>query len=1593
MTKEKYTTNKFLSELYKEFELSLLNDSFLSKMDMTREAMRNELQKERWKDIISSLPQMELIDCKQTLKLALRTMSKFSDKPDQGWLAFVHEFVITEIYPDKQTFISPEARERYKRGAMFYLRVLRVFLRFEAARNPKPESVDLCFLPNETVEHCPHYEEYLRLKIHARDYFLFEFMKLSREIMPFDLFSHVSGVHFVSLHVGRQLYEAGVPVDISIVSGAAAMHDIGKYGCNPDEVTRIPHLHYYYTDVCLQSWGLPHISNVASNHSTWDLELENLSVEALILIYSDFRVKSSRVDGKEVVKFYSLEEAFDVILSKLENVDAAKEHRYRKVYAKLKDFEDYMVNLGVRTELDKPALGEERKWEVSLSHGDQVVEYIKHKAVDHNIHIMSFLSDEREFAGMIEAARSARHWKYVRTYLNIFMEYCFYLTKKQKQMVLKFASELLIHREGDIRREAAYLIGYLIAAFDEEYRKELPKGVVLKDNSVSARDVWQTYLDTVLEPRPMQMTEQQQRWMGYSIKITLESLWKNTEVDEQKQFFRALLPYYDRTDAEDLSVFILLDVLANIPMQLCDNAVMERFVNFLYAISSRENVEVRMAALRVVRSFASAFCFVPGEILDKMKIAMHNLKCRACFEASDFLAEETEQILAGQPARPTSFGSVSEVLRENLKVSTPWIIKSININMLLAGIDAGLVREPLHIATHFSNLLKVSDRVTVRHQAGEGLLKVMPLLPLEQRNELIVELTKGLEIGEYEYSKYIPQYLGPLALHLHPQELDEFLKDMESMIESNNHRVASVALDTVGHMLSHYDGYRQEFGQEESDQEYTNRMETLLGMLMKGLANYDQVVSQEAFTVLGQLIFADKALPRKSKFQYFDIIYKKFASLMEEEDDDPLSYYTHSAALNHIYRFINEYLLEEPDWKLTVNKKMAFFPGTFDPFSLSHKHIATTIRDLGFEVLLAVDEFSWSKRTQPREMRKKIVEMSVAGEKGIYLFPDNIPINIANDNDIAKLKGICPDGQIYIAVGSDVVTNASSYDREPSENSIHSLNHIVFRRMGSQDYQLRNDKKEEERLKMIQGDLIYLTLPTYFEDISSTKIRKNIDSNHDISALIDRVAQNYIYENKLYLREPQFKGILEAQELEISPEMIQKAKGPDSFKARISKRLVSSNYLFDVFGDLTVAALLRQRASGKILLIEDFVYEGERTRLEESVQKLLTEVLTDSISQDIAFCVYKGSPKTRGFDTIRRLMRNCGFDQMATNEEGEIIMTVDLRNPVILFHNTETLLKAPFNKRPEILAAAKLAQRRFQAGLVRLFRGELIIPLDASIVHAKLIDCVTQVNQVARVQGKVRKLGQNMCVPFGETLMRTVVPNTVTKTVHTEKVYSQNLDSFDIQESPYYSSISDQINVVSSFNRPVILLDDYLHNGDRMNKINPILRWAGVDVKAIVVGLVSAKGRDLMKMQGLEVESPYFLPNLKAWFTESSYYPFIGGDAIAQEDGTRLSHSSINMILPYAVGKIMKDRPIREVYRISKICLENARRLMQILESAYEEEFERNLTVSNLGEVFNKKCLPDIGYDFKFENEIAPSAYIERDLKRLERMKGLIEND
>ena len=180
--------------------------------------------------------------------------------------------------------------------------------------------------------------------------------------------------------------------------------------------------------------------------------------------------------------------------------------------------------------------------------------------------------------------------------------------------------------------------------------------------------------------------------------------------------------------------------------------------------------------------------------------------------------------------------------------------------------------------------------------------------------------------------------------------------------------------------------------------------------MIKAYAHYNKELSRDAFRDLGKFIFHSPIMPEERKDFLFSHCYKKLLVLLDENSEENLDFYSNSAVLNHIYRYISQHEFACGSFAFEKGRKPCFYPGTFDPFSLGHKAVACKIRDLGFDIYLALDEFSWSKHTQPRLMRRKIMNMSVADEENMYPFPDDIPINIANPADIRSSRKSLPAG-------------------------------------------------------------------------------------------------------------------------------------------------------------------------------------------------------------------------------------------------------------------------------------------------------------------------------------------------------------------------------------------------------------------------------------------------------------------------------------------------------------------------------------------------------------------------------------------------------
>lgn len=1585
-------------------------------------------------DDLTELYRSTNYSCSDILNLSRDIMNYFSDsEPDSGWLFYTYQYILSRSYPHA---VNATLNSKFDNSCIVYLEVLKSVRKIFDQENIHPIKNDIYFpfefLCKSEIQNLDQSFEYIKfLEIFEKDY-ICELMLLNQEITGYNTLSHISGVHHISIRIGKQLKSIDLPIDLGRVSGAAAGHDLGKYGCVGEESKRVPYLHYYYTEQWFNNNDMPMIGHIATNHSVWDLELENLPIESLILIYADFRVKNIKTsEGSWQMKIFSLKESFDVILNKLDHLDDKKEKRYRRVYNKLKDFEDYMMQMGVDVRLNNTVVKETPVTHFHLLSGSDVVDNLKYIAIDHNIKLMHRLRSEASLSSLLELARTENDQKKLRGYIQVLEEYSTHLTQRQKIITITFLYDLMVHPEEDLRKKCADLIGALIAGFDEHYRKEVPKSANLKSPEITSNELLDRYFYQFLSP-DHKYIDIHREWIGYGLRNLVSSVFRNSSKDIKKSYFETITPYYENADFLDSAKLIyLLEAFKYIPYIDEEHALV--YYKFIESCLALDDERVNLSALErayylLDRCNNSAYFsnFLENYLSSVCKESdLPSISYLRYKIANKLFSNSTLTSLCYEKFSAQSDNMISDIFLRNLKTATNWIDKKINIEILLKSVEHEPSRHALHTAMHYCNLLKVSAVENVRNHAGMSLLLIAPYLTLDQRNDVCIELLRALEMENYHFTKYIPYYLGRLLLFLQPQEFDEILEDFSEKIRKANRQISLLILSTVGNCLQVYQNYSQNF--EEKKEVFDARFQKLLGILVTGLVNYDIQVRQEAFLIIGSYIFGTKKLTINQKYRIFKIIAKRILILSAKYEDDELLFLNSSASLNHMYRFISDYNFFVGELLLEKKKKIAFFPGTFDPFTLGHKEIAKNIRDLGFEVYLAVDEFSWSKRTQPHMLRREIIAMSIADEFNIQILPSDFQVNISNPASLMHLKhSFASDVEVHVVVGSDVILNASSYRAEPTLGSIHSFSHIIFERL-NQKVSETETLLLDQKLKTLKGDTIRLKLPPQYEDISSTQIRNYIDQNRDISALIDPLAQKFIYETGIYRREPQYKSLLQTSLIKVevmddlnldllillnnqffqgredSLKNMQKLAHSKNPRILIIRDMISdtiigfsffhwtrSSMLFHEFNDNKISEFIREKAIGRIIVI-DGIFSSKNINYKQLNQILLTETLSFCLARDYTYGIYHdGICKMRN-KHMSNILQDQGFSPITIDNKAYPVYHVNMANPCTLTLDLDTIIKEPFKSNDQVKRIISKTRKRLQRTLTKLYPGNLILSFDRDMLYQKLTQKICQINDVSPIQSNPRVLGQNVCAPFGSILKGYIVPNTITKSIHSEKMFAPDLGSFTIEPYPHYMSLDHQIEMINAFNKPVILVDDLLNKGYRIKVLDPLLKAKHVDVKQILVGILSGRGKELMDLQDRSVDSAYFLPNLRVWFNENTFYPFIGGETVWRGQSPKINLiPSLNFVLPYATPNFIKGVDKSSILELSRVSIENSRDILKVLEKEYLKLTERNLTLKHLGEVFISPRYPDRGKYIEYDLNLSPSRYLENDLEHLNRIKNFI---
>ena len=1617
-------------KIYHEICSLLLNPNLLKQYGLSKDKVKQYIEGTEFIQQLSHIFSSNDYSCHAVYLLCRNILDElWGVTPPADILYYLYQYTLSKSFPNSAEI---DLKAEWTDACEYYLYVLRIFCKYQkkSRDNTLQSKYPLELLTDEEALSYRVSNEYKHfVNIFSREY-IYEMMKLNQEVVQHNTLDHICGVHHLALFVGRQLFEAGVPIDLGRVSGAAAGHDLGKFGCRSWESRRVAYLHYYYTDMWFKKHNIPYIGNIALNHSVWDLELENLPIESLVLIYSDFRVKNiSDENNHTEMTIVGLKESFDVILNKLDNLDSKKERRYTRVYNKLKDFEEYMLQLGITIDLKIPiSLNKEKKKQYySLMKENEITQHLKYMSIHHNIHLMHKLRDETSLNEILELARSQKDPKILREYLDIFQEYSTYLTQKQKLVTIKFLYEKLVHHEEDIRRHAAELMGNLIAMLDEDYRKEIPDGLMLESAEISSLELLDQYLKLFVTP-DHKMIPLHRKWIGYSLQILIKSLFANCKKVQIEDYKSVILKYYDQNILYKLDINVyLLGAIKYIPMSANDPSL-EILFDYLDMALNLKDGDLKILSLDTIYRLIDIIKQQPTYV-EKICTQYLHKDAKDDTPAENYLKLKISEELSLDTSIQQYFKeiafqdieNISDIFLSNLKTATNWIIKKVQVQMLSEYFLEHKVNG-LYTAMHFCNLLKVSAIENVRNRAGNALVDIIPHLPLEQRNDIAIELLRALEIEGYQFTKYIPSYLGQITVFLKPYELDELIDDLAEKTKQSNIQINSLLLKTVGILISNYPKYKEIFPEGEIINQ--KRLVKLLGVLINGLVHDDIQIRQISFGVIGKEVFGSRYLTLEDKHSIFQLIGKKILSLLADTQENELLFLTNSAGLNHIYRFISDYSFLRGPIMIQAPSKIAFFPGTFDPFTSGHKEITTAIRSFGFEVFLAVDEFSWSKRTQPNLVRKNIINMSIADEMDIYLYPEDFPTNLANPNDLRRLAENFQDYRPYIVVGSDVIINASAYKEPESEYSIHNFPHIIFERL-DRDYPPNHGDLLSEAINEIKAPVIRLNLPPQYEDISSTQIRTYIDENRDISKLIDPMAQKYIYDNNHYRKEPQYKSILQTISMQI--EVIEaydeevvayisrtfhqnEAAVTGKLKAILEKPVgslivirdiedksnilaysafhwVPSDMLYKEFNNSKVTEFIRENYSGRIILI-DGIYVNRINTAANLYQIILTETLAHSLKNDFGYCVFENKLDNYNSQELLDTLKLNGYQMLPFNDAKHPTFAVDMTNPITLNLDVETIIKEPFRSNYNVNKCILKTRRRLQEALTKLYPGNLVLSFDRNILDETLVRKICKENEVPPVPLKPRTLGKLMCVPFGNILNRSIVPNTVTKSLHTEKMFFPDMSKFSIAAYPFYLDLPNQIKMIRSFNRSVILVDDLLNKGYRIKALEPLLKEQKVEVKKIIVGILSGRGKELMEIQNLQVDCAYFIPKLRLWFNEHLLYPFIGGDTLWRGINPQQNLlSSINLILPYTSPHFIKGVSSKAIYQLSETAIENAIEILEVLEMEYQKANERKLTLSFMGEVFMYPRCPDHGENMLYDLNMNPSSYLKNDLELLKRME------
>lgn len=1467
----------FLNELHEEILQRLTCKDFIEKIDISEEKMQALLLNKAFAIKLSSLSSKERISCKDVYELSIEILTSIEEELPKNWLEYVYNYVLSKSFPE---LVRLELKSKYDNACYVYLEIMKiVFMRFQIHQGLDEMCFDLFVQNNLEYGDYSGYDEFI--KTYKQNH-IYELIRLNDELTNSELYNKIKNIWSNSLQLINKTKNLNFDIKYSLMFSLLIGIVMGKLAAYTSENT---YGKSYYTNYWFERFNLSNIIGIDICDDITEHNYNCLTVELFILLCSSSE-------------------------------------------SKIKDF-DFFIRSN-NTESANVLFYEE----------NEINNYYKNLSTINNFKIMSILSAEESFNNMLERAKSTKSWKDIMTFLNVFNEYSLLLNKSRKLKILDFLYSLLSNEDHEIRKTSAKLLGKIIAIID------INKYSISLDDSCITIKLWNKYLELFMLSKDKSDKEN----ASFYLYDFIDSFIKNLRDDKIEAYIDALLINFKKIDSDEYTSALFLSSLASIRINhfnekqvgiLFDNIIKHlnsdnediKFIslNCIYNIIQSEVIEdkhsdwifkqLRIKILKYIQTI---------RLDDKLGINFLKYKILLCIDKTDKLITEYNDFMRLKSKR------ISEIFLINLKSATNWMEKIVNIDFILDIVRNSNDVVILHAAAHLSNLIKVSAKELVRSKAGKALLSISPYLTSDQRNEISIELTNGLEIGEFEISRYIPSSLGKFILLLDTKELDEIVFEIFRLYKDSDNHVSSLVLQVFSVMIENYSENKDIF--DQNIDEYDTKFIKILSIVISGLANTDEQIKRDAMLLIGNHIFNSKILEANDKYKIFKLISKKIISLRDEKNTNYISFLNSAVVFNHIYKFLYDYDKALKDkYPVISNEKIAYFSNTFDPFTLAHKKLIKDTRKKGYTVFLRIDEHNWEKNAGPYNIRKKIVDISISDELGVYLLPEDLDISKRNSHCIQIKEefnedSIDPQALKYIdSIGISVPiadTNKHKAIVNKRPFTIEVIN----------DFGLNIKDKSKSSISDDMSKYIY----------KYTNLLENVGeelSNKRMNLLVIRDNTK----DKKLLGFSAFHQIGTAQ-------------------------------MYNEFKNIEVASYVRENTSGKIVII-DGIYINPAESLPDLEQSLLTETLLYSLKNDFTYALYCNTLLNYNNPKIIELLKLHGFKKLDYCDVKNDIYAVDMKFPLCLTLDVQNYIREPFISSDRIKVAIDETRRRLKLELTKIYPNNLVLYFDVQMLQQAIVE---KINQESK---------DNICVPFGNVFNGKSIENFITKSLHIEKYFKYgNVSDYVIKEYPFYQSIDSQLDVIKAFDKPIILVDDVMHNCHEFMGLEKIIETKDLTINKVIAGILSSQGKDRIEMQGREVDSAYFIPNLRIWLRESLLYPFFGGNTVLDGDELKLNLiPSINQILPYTSPSFMGEISKQAVYDLSKLCLENAMSIALALELEYKNIYDKGLVLRNLHQLLNTPRYPVKGNNISYDLNQGISSYIENDIKNLARIESVIK--